>query len=343
MNIFRNSAVNITVLVLTSLLFVSSCAVQKETRPAAEKKAPIPKPVQPKTAKPAKPAKPIALPDVTIMPSVAIVLSTKAVAYRDIADQLKIALKKRAEVFTLSGEEHYDATIIRTIQSSDHQQVVAIGLRAARTASILKDKQVIFAQVFNYQEHHLITDSMKGVSSLPPPEKLFKDWKTLSPNLRRVVVISGENLTDYIKRAKKAAKKNNIDLLHKTVHNDKEFVYTAKHLPGVVQGHWLLPDNRVLSRKALKEIMAYNSKEGRQTVVFAPKLLSFGGLFYITPSRIEISQLVLKRLEYSIGEKNIPGEGVLPLMNYTIGINPRIASQHGLGIPDNLQEFVYEQ
>jgi hypothetical protein len=340
---FRDRAPSIIILVLTSLLFVSGCAVQKEIRPdvekTPEKMAPAPTPVKPEV---------IVLPDVTkvpdvaIAPDVAIVLSAKATAYSEIANQLKVDLKEKAEIFTLSGKEHIDTQIIRAIQSSGRQQVVAIGLRAARATSILKGKQIIFAQVFNYRDHHLVTDSMKGVSTLPPPEKLFNDWKQLSPKLSQVVVVSGKSLAGYINRAKIAASKYNIDLLHRVVNNDKEFIYTVKHLPGVIQGHWLLPDNRVLSRKALKEIMSYNSKQGRQTVVFRPKLLSYGGLFYVTPSSTEISRLVLKRLENSIGKEKIPGKDILPLTDYNIGINPRIASQHGLKIPDSLKEFIYE-
>ena len=285
---------------------------------------------------------PTAPPEVEQPMSVAIVLSSDLDVYRELADYLLRELDDRAKLFVLSGRSDQDRKLLDGLQLSDRDQIVAVGLRAAQAVSGLEQKQVYFCYVFNYRDHNLTNDHVKGVSALPGSTGLFRDWKTLSPTTRKVAVITGPLLDEYMSAARLAAKSQNIELVHIIVHTDKEFLYQTKYLDSDIQGMWIIPDNRVLSRKTLKEALTYNSKEGKQTVVFSPSLLKLGGLFYSRISPEEVSDKIMARLRDGQHRGTIPGADVELLDEHEIGINPVVAKQLGLTIPENYKKYIDE-
>jgi hypothetical protein len=269
---------------------------------------------------------------------VLILLSSSSNAYQKIAAYLIDSLGEHAVQITLSGLPAQDKAVIMDIKASSTMQIVALGLKALNAVKGFKNKQIIYTQIISHE--NLISDNVKAVSSLPSPEKLFKDWKKLSPRLSKVAIVSGSGLDLYLNRAKKAAAAEGIELIVELVSSDKGFIYNSKKLRADVGGQWILPDNRILSGKALKDVMAFASRRGRQIVVFSPKLLSFGGFFYVNPDLQAIAEGVLKRLADSSGESAVAGDSVLPIMNHTMGINQNIARQLNLTIPPEYQEYI---
>lgn len=275
-----------------------------------------------------------------VQQDVLILLSRSSTVYQKIATYLSDALGEHAVQIILSGLPAQDKAVIADIKTSTTNQIVAIGLKAAKAVKPFKDKQIFYTQVITHEM--LMGENIKGISSLPSPEKLFSDWKKLSPRLAKVAVVSGEHLDAYLTRAKSAAKAQGIELQVELVKSDKGFIYKSKKLNSDVGGQWILPDNRILSGKALKEVMAYASRRGRQVVVFSPKLLSFGGFFYVTPNLKMIATGVLQRLSESAGKKVIPEPRVLPIMGHTMGINQNIARQLNLTIPTEYRKYLNE-
>ena len=106
-------------------------------------------------------------------------------------------------------------------------------------------------------------------------EPQFRAWKKLDPGLRRVGVITGPGHEKLISEARKAAQHHGIELIHHTVLTDMEMLYDFKRLTPEIQGLWLLPDDRILSRRVLREIMSYSTRHRQEVVVFHPELLYF--------------------------------------------------------------------
>lgn len=324
-------------LVLSVFVLLQGCApaAKKESKVANIKKEVVEKPPAPvvETKK---------IVEKSEQQHVLILLSSSAGPYKRLANEIRRSIGEYATQVILTGKYAHDKSIINEVKSSKATQIVAIGLLAAKAVKAIENKQVIFTHVVNYQDNDLVTENSKGVCGLPSPELLFKDWRKLSPKLTTVAIISGKNLDTYLNRVKKAAKAQGIKLRLDQVSTDKEFIYKSKSLKAV-DGQWILPDNRVLSAKALKEVMAYGSRRGRQIVVFSPKLLSFGGFFYVQPDESEMAKVVLQRLSDSAGKTTIPGDGVLPVMSHTMGINQNIARQFNLKIPDKYRKNINGQ
>ncbi|MFQ6024204.1 MAG: hypothetical protein ACE5NW_15920 [Acidiferrobacterales bacterium] len=276
------------------------------------------------------------------LPPVAVLVSNDVPAYTRVSDELAASLKGRAKIYRLNGDPATSGEVVGQIQRSDRGQVVAIGLLAAKAARKLSGKQVIFCQVFNYQDYDLITPWMKGVSMVPQLSGLFSVWKALDPGLQRVAVITGKDHEHIVNQARHAAQPYGIGLIHRVVSSDKETLYVFNRLAAEIQGLWLLPDNRVLSRRVIHTMMSYSVKQGKQVSVFHPQLFKVGGLISVKSRDTDVAAQVLARLQRAQGKQNVPGPDVAPLTKTQVQINSVMAKRLGLAIPQQYKQLTYE-
>lgn len=279
---------------------------------------------------------------VQLLPTVAILVSADIPAYMDVANELNRRLTERTTIYQLNRNVADSSKAIDEIQRSDHEQVVAIGLVAARAARGLVGKQVIFCQVFNYADYDLVTGWMKGVSMLPRFSESFRVWKDLDPALRRVAILTGANQGHIVAEAREAARDYGIELVHREVYSDKETLYAFKRLAPEVQGLWLLPDNRVLSTGVIRATLSYSVRHSKQVLVFSPSLLKIGGLISIRGRESDVAAQVLARLQQAYGQPEIPGADVVPLAGMQLAVNARMAKRLGLIIPAKYKQQIYE-
>lgn len=244
-------------------------------------------------------------------------------------------------VYDLSG--HADADLARKLQQHEGGVVVAVGLSAALAVRKLRNTRAIFCQVFNYEDHDLLTPWMKGVSAMPPIAQQFSVWKKFDPQLQRVGVITGPRLEHVIAEARQAAAASDIELHHAEVGSDLEAMYAFKKLSPTIQALWLVPDNRVLSGKAIRELLSNSRKLGKQVVVFSEQLLPLGGLMNFDSVASDIADQVIARSAeaFASDSTQLPGPPIVPLTRFDIKINPMAVKQLGLSIPPELRGKIY--
>ena len=276
----------------------------------------------------------------TLVLGIAIIVSDNSPAFVGVQREIGKQFSQRVETYTL-GDENRNSTVQKKIQSSDLPVIVAIGLPAARLAQGLSGKKVIFCQVFNYEDTELVTPWMKGVSATAPVREQFRVWKALNPKLTRVGVITGKNLQGLMEEAQAASREYQIRLDHVEARSDKETLYAYKQLSPKIQGLWLVPDNRVLSRDVIRDIMAHSVKAGNQVAVFGRELLGLGGLISAETSYADIAEQVLTRVRQAQEASGVPGAPVIPLTRTVIKINTVMAKRLNLKIPGTLRGMAY--
>jgi len=280
--------------------------------------------------------------EVTTLPKdIAIILSDNSPAFTGVLREIQRQYKNHIEIFNLGNREGTHPQILKKVQSSASPVVVAIGLPAAHLARNLSGKKVVFCQVFNYENEGLISPSMKGVSAVVPVRDQFRTWKTLAPGLKKVGVITGNNLRGLVEEAYAAANENHLELIHVEVRSDKETLYAYKQLSSKVQGLWLVPDNRVLSRNTIRDMMSYSVKEGMQVLVFSRELLSLGGVMSIEGNYADVAEQVIVRVRQAQESSGMPGADLSPLAKNNMRINSVMANRMGLTIPNEFAELVY--
>lgn len=264
------------------------------------------------------------------LPPVVILVSESIPAYQQVAAQLQRLLPGRTTVFYPSDESPASVQQRAALRRPEYQQFVAIGLGAAREARALAggEDELIFCQVLNYQEYDLIGPRAKGVGALPGVGAMFATWGEMSPAVKEVGVITGSGLESVVEAASREAATHGITLRHRVVSNDKELLFGYKQMAASVQGLWLLPDNRVLSGRIIKEVMAFSVRNSKQVAVFSDDLLALGGLLSITSRNEEIAAKVVQRLQEAYRGKGVPGPDLLLLEEGDIKINAIVAKRY---------------
>lgn len=303
------------------LLVVAGCATSPAPEPAPVVVDPPPPIVVPKPAPPP-------------LPRVAIVVSMDTPAYNDVAGALERRLGNRAMRYRLDG------TTRAALERAAPDQIVAIGLEAALLAKPMAQpaRPVVFCQVFNHVEHELMSPQVHGVAVFPSFRKTFATWRALAPAVREIMVFTGPGFDRVLTEAAAAASRYGITLTHRSVNSDKEFLYQYKRMSATADGLWLLPDNRILSRNTIQDVMSYSVRNGKQVAVFSEQLLRLGGLFSVVSSPEEIAAKVLQRLDGGVQGES----GLLFLDEAVVRINPVIVQRLNLTVPESLISHVAE-
>jgi ABC-type uncharacterized transport system substrate-binding protein len=268
-----------------------------------------------------------------------ILVSENIPAYNKVAKALAKKIGERVNIRYLGGGPLENIKMLAAYQDDEHKQFVSIGLDASVAAKILVDKQVVFCQVFNYQDYGLLTAKHKGVSMMPSMSRTFSDWRAFAPDITDIGIITGPGFEDMIQVAKAAARSYGITLHHAAVNSDKEYQYVYKEMANKVQGYWVLPDNRVLSGNVLRDVITFSVHNSKQVAVFSEELLDLGGLFSATSDPQDIAQQVFSRLEQARDKEEIPGPDITYLDKAILRINPVMAQRLNLSIPEQYKKY----
>ncbi len=223
--------------------------------------------------------------------------------------------------------------IIGQIKEAQHLQVVAIGLEAAKAASSLSGTPMIFCQVYNYQDHNLVNEYTKGVSLIPSLKQQFQAWKTIFPQLKTVGFITGKSKQPLIDSALETAATYGITLINHTVNNDKEMWGEFRRLTPLVDAFWLLPDNRILSKRTLRSIVNYSTKHTTPLFTINGLLLQAGAVISSSQVDDDVAQKVVTRLLSINPDQTIPGRDVEALDQALSFINTQTTKRLNLIIP----------
>lgn len=306
----------------------SACSVLPDEQPSPEPPErveqsaeipvlpPAPAPTPGKAKKAARP-QPISSP-------LSIVLTSGAPAYADVATELKDRFENH-DVYNLADDERPPVSILRLINDSDSGIVVAIGHRAAVSSIALANKPVVFSQVFNYED--LLTERSRGVSPIPPVDAQMAAWKELNPSLSRIGIIIGKGHDDLIAEVKNAAEAHGIEILAHEADSDQETLFIFKRMIRSIDGFWLFSDNRVLSPRALQQIIATANRLKVPILAPTESLLAAGADISISsvPANIAATiERIVRQIEAGRLHE-VPAISPLSEIRVVVGRGPGIA------------------
>lgn len=263
-------------------------------------------------------------------PELLILESSDAPVYARVTAELLRVWPGKTQVETLAAN---GPAVTSRVRQSRAPLVAAIGLPAALAARGLRDKRVVFCQVFNYRGHRLLSARMKGVEALPPPTQHFAAWQSVSPQLKRVALVTGPGFDNLLADARGAAAAHGITLSHGVVNSDLEALYAFKRLGPDIQGLWLLPDNRILSVKLLREVLTLAKRQGIEVLVSNPELLRLGARLSVEADPADVARQVGARLYAAAAPGTaVPGPAMFALTAVKVQTATRSAAKVGGGL-----------
>ena len=328
---------------LALLLFLSGCSLlapEPEPAPPIAEPVPAPQPVpepviepppvvvvEPEPEpEPEPPPPPVQQP---IASMVAIVLSDRAPAYANVAAALDEYLEEY-EIYDLSDQSLSAKDAFAQIADANAKGIIAIGLAAAKAAKRFATAPVVFSQVFNVAEADLAGDRIKGVSVLPPMSSQISNWRRLDPSIRNVGAILGNGHEDLIAETEAALLDHGVKFHYAVANSDRETLYLFNRMIRDLDGYILFPDNRVLSRTVLDEMMSYASRHRVQVAVFNQSLLNHGAIFSASPVPADIAETIAGVLESMITGEPADVPSLTALSAIEIEENDAIVNRFGL-------------
>ncbi len=227
------------------------------------------------------------------LPPVAIVLSSRQPAYAEVADELTRHFD-RYRIYDLSETDAVPVSVLRRINDSTPGAVVAIGLRAARSSVAMAERPVVFSQVFNHQDHGLLTANSRGIAVLPPLDAQLAAWKRLDPTIARIGIIVGEGHDDLLTEAEVAAERHGVELRVKITRSDQETLYFFRRMIRDIDGFWLFPDNRILSARVLQQMLEDAKRQQVPVNVPSESMLSLGAVVSMTSLASDIAKTIVE-------------------------------------------------
>jgi ABC-type uncharacterized transport system substrate-binding protein len=270
---------------------------------------------------------------------VAIVLSGRQSAYENVAHELEQVLEDYS-LYDLSDRSQNVRSVFHSITDEQATAVVAIGLRAALSARALSTVPVVFCQVFNITDNDLITDNVKGISSIPPLSLQLKAWKDLDPSLKNIGAIVGEGHEALIEEAEIAAAELGLVLHFKVTGSDKETLYAFNRLVPEIDGFLLFPDNRILSRTVLDEMLGYAARHRVQVATFNESLLAMGATLSATPVDADIASTIVRVLDRFKNSQGSSLPALTPLTEIEIRTNQAVIERFGINSGDVTTETI---
>lgn len=332
--------VRLCFLVLAVTLLLTACLDQVPPPPPPPplppqiEAPPPPPPPPPPVSKPAPP------PVAQVPEAVTFVLSGASDTYSSLASIIKARLAGPSFQFVLPVGADLSPGLkahLTTVKGP----VVAIGLDAARAmAPQAATRDVIFALTFNFREHRLLESGSIGISMLADPRQTLKLLRELSPRTGSLALAIGTGGQDYLSVIGREAKRLGITLVTREVASDKELLLFATQLNPSIQAFWLLPDNRIISRDVIQQILAVNIKNGRASVVYAPELLKYGGMLSAQYDPEAIADCLVDVLQRPHLERARLHGTLLQPERAQLSINGDLVRTLGLNVPENRKHLL---
>ncbi len=330
---FNEALTKVACAPLVVAVLIGGCTALPPVPPVVETPVETATPV-PDPPTPPEPAPPPAPPEpAPAAPPVrtAVLLSDDIPAFSAIAEEI-VARVGDAPV-SIHNLDANPANVSRIRSAAaEADRLIAVGLFAASIAREIEDKPLVFCQVFNYQDHDLISASSKGVKLLPPFDLQLDEWLELDPDLTRVGVVLGLGQGQLVEEIRAATQAREIELVVRTVRSDKEALYNFKRMTQEIQGLWLVPDNRVLSPAVVREILSYSARHRKQVVVFGANLLELGALMSVASDPGDVADSVLERIALIDSDNEVPGPDMQSLTTLDVDINAEVARYLGLSV-----------
>ena len=264
-----------------------------------------------------------------IEPLVAVVITDRNPAYVNVANALEEFLDHH-EIYDLSDRSISAESAFAAIAESGAEAVVAVGLPAAQAASRYSSVPVVVGQVFNISAANLLSDNVRAVGVLPPIELQLDAWQKIDPSLANVGAILGPGHEDLIAEAERALSEQGIKFHYAIAATDRETLYLFNRLVRDIDGFLLFPDNRVLSRSVLVEMMEYATRHRVQVAVYNESFQDFGAVFNAASIPADIATTIVGVLDKVLDGDIDQVPPVTALSGINVQTNQRVLEKLGL-------------
>lgn len=168
-----------------------------------------------------------------------------------------------------------------------------------------------------------------------PIERILNLLRLVLPHASTVGIIAGPFSSHKLKELQRIARQKDLNLLHRTIENEKQLAPTLNALLQEIDVLLALPDPMIHNRNTVPHLLLTTYRYSVPVIGFSRAYVTAGAIaaVYSTPAQMarQISDFTSQFI--SPGQRNLPGGSYYPA-HFSIAVNSNVAQSMGLSLPD---------
>lgn len=208
-----------------------------------------------------------------------------------------------------SGDSSYWKQTIMTYRPT---MIIAVGKKALKLATELKDIPIVHVMVPGSSQLHNGGNTISGVSlEVPPLTSLQKLHKTF-PHIKKILVpFSPGYSRGFITKAKNAAELLHITLTAVPVDSSREVLKFLSSWKKETDAIWMIPDPVILTRQTVPAYLQFSIANRAILLTFAEKYMKTGADFAVSADIFDMGREA-GTMALDILRKNVPDYSLRP-------------------------------
>lgn len=267
---------------------------------------------------------------------IVVLLSASEMAYNRPVITFTEEINRPVRRYNLRGNITADPQLKDKILASNPQLIFALGAKAAYTAKLWtrhhQEIPVLFAMVFNWHHYHLLDQkNMAGIAAEMAPGTQFINMTILSPQVKRVGIVFGEQSTSTVNEASQAAKLLGLELVRKPISQAQNFRRAFKQLTPQVDAYWVVNDPLVYTLDNMDWLKERCLKERLICIGQSANIAQAGLLLAVTPDPTGLGSQAASLAHNILAGHQTPAQiGVMPPLTTQIILNRQTSQRIGL-------------
>ncbi|MFH0814217.1 MAG: ABC transporter substrate binding protein [Pseudomonadota bacterium] len=242
-----------------------------------------------------------------------------------------------AEMIRVILSEQKESDLLKNIDATKPEMVLAIGMDALEKVKGIGDIPVIYLMVLNPQSILAEKTNISGVSMNISQERQLSTLLEVLPETKSVGLLYNPDRTEeFVNSAKEAARKNGITLVTEKIHSSREVLYSIKKLKGKIEVFWMIPDITVLTPETVELLLLFSLENNLPILAFSEKHVELGALLSVGIDAFDIGAQAGEMAEEILsGNSTVNGKQVNPRKG-VVTINLKIARKLGITIDEKI-------
>lgn len=243
-------------------------------------------------------------------------------------------------LYNLHGGLQKNTNLRTKIMAEEPELIFALGAKAAFIAKLWTKNQqdipVLFALVLNWQRYQLLDqNNMAGIEAEMAPGTQFINMTMISPTVKRIGIVYGEQSATTIAKAQQAADLLGLKLVTKIIKRPQDFRLSVKEIIPQVDAYWLVNDPVIYTLANIDWLEDRCVKEKLVCVGQSANIAKVGLLLAVNPDPAGLgSQAASLANNILLGHQTPSQIGVMPPMATEILLNRHTSRRIGMAISD---------
>ncbi|MGA1841165.1 MAG: ABC transporter substrate-binding protein [bacterium] len=235
------------------------------------------------------------------------------------------------------ASELNESAILRRINRSKPDAILAIGMDALSKVKKIKDIPIIYIMIVNPNSILSGEENVTGINMNIPPGKQLEIFKKALPDIKKIGVIFDPNkLGFFVKKAQNEASKMDFKLIVREVNSSKKVPSSLISMKEEIDAIWMLPDITVFSPETIEFLFIFAFENKIPVFTFSKRFFKMGALMSLSTDPFDSGKQGGELANEVVSRKKIRNLSGVEARKIIISINSKMPKKLGIVISDEI-------